>query len=72
MISLYPAIFLEFPTKLSLMKYSTFWPQTPAFTFTSLGNESVWNLDGERLQAHKLSAQVFRGLVNLFATGPEI
>ncbi|PON92408.1 NAD kinase/diacylglycerol kinase-like domain containing protein [Trema orientale] len=46
--------------------------KTPAFTFTSMGNESVWNLDGERLQAHKLSAQVFRGLVNLFATGPEV
>ncbi|KAI4332808.1 hypothetical protein L6164_017687 [Bauhinia variegata] len=45
--------------------------KTPAFTFTSLGNESVWNLDGELFQAHKLSAQVFRGLVCLFAAGPE-
>ncbi|XP_062092213.1 ceramide kinase [Humulus lupulus] len=46
--------------------------KTPAFTFTSFGNESVWNLDGERLQAHQLSAQVFQGLVSLFATGPEV
>ncbi|XVE56428.1 hypothetical protein DITRI_Ditri04bG0008200 [Diplodiscus trichospermus] len=46
--------------------------KTPAFTFTSFGDESVWNLDGELFQAHKLSAQVFRGLVCLFATGPEV
>ncbi|GAV75704.1 DAGK_cat domain-containing protein [Cephalotus follicularis] len=46
--------------------------KTPAFTFTSFGNESVWNLDGELFQAHQLSAQVFRGLVCLFASGPEV
>lgn len=46
--------------------------KTPAFTFTSSGNESVWNVDGEMFQAHQLSAQVFRGLVCMFATGPEI
>lgn len=46
--------------------------QTTAFTFTSSGNESVWNLDGELFQAHQLSAQVFRGLVSLFASGPEV
>ncbi|XP_022737150.1 ceramide kinase-like [Durio zibethinus] len=46
--------------------------KTPAFTFTSFGNESVWNLDGELFQAHKFSAQVFRGLVCLFASGPEV
>ncbi|XP_050156497.1 ceramide kinase isoform X29 [Malus sylvestris] len=46
--------------------------KTTAFTFTSSGNESVWNLDGELFQAHQLSAQVFRGLVSLFASGPEI
>ncbi|XVE63857.1 hypothetical protein DITRI_Ditri07aG0054900 [Diplodiscus trichospermus] len=46
--------------------------KTTAFTFTSCGNESVWNLDGELFQAHKLSAQVFRGLVCLFASGPEV
>ncbi|XWS60125.1 hypothetical protein CRYUN_Cryun07bG0007500 [Craigia yunnanensis] len=46
--------------------------KTPAFTFTSVGNESVWNLDGELFQAHKLSAQVFRGLISLFASGPEV
>ncbi|XP_074281838.1 ceramide kinase isoform X1 [Silene latifolia] len=45
--------------------------KTPAFVFTSVGKEGVWNLDGEILHAHKLSAQVFRGLVNLFAAGPE-
>ncbi|PIA61720.1 hypothetical protein AQUCO_00200007v1 [Aquilegia coerulea] len=46
--------------------------KTPAFTFTSCGDQSVWNLDGEVLQAHQLSAQVFRGLVSLFASGPEV
>ncbi|KAL6952904.1 ceramide kinase [Sarracenia purpurea var. burkii] len=46
--------------------------KTPAFTFTSSGKESVWNVDGEIFQAHQLSAQVFRGLVNLFASGPEV
>ncbi|KAK3221129.1 hypothetical protein Dsin_015099 [Dipteronia sinensis] len=46
--------------------------QTPAFTFTSSGNQSVWNLDGELFQAHQLSAQVFRGLISLFASGPEV
>ncbi|KAL5812591.1 hypothetical protein ACOSQ3_027541 [Xanthoceras sorbifolium] len=46
--------------------------KTPAFTFTSSGNESVWNLDGELFQAHQLSAQVFRGLISLFASGPEV
>ncbi|CAM8895773.1 unnamed protein product [Rhodiola kirilowii] len=45
--------------------------KTPAFTFTSSSDESVWNLDGEAFQAHQLSAQVFRGLVTLFAPGPE-
>ncbi|KAF7824865.1 ceramide kinase isoform X1 [Senna tora] len=45
--------------------------KTPAFTFTSSGKESLWNLDGELFQAHQLSAQVFRGLVSLFASGPE-
>lgn len=46
--------------------------KTSAFTFTSSGKEGVWNLDGEILQAHKLSAQVLRGLVSLFAAGPEV
>ncbi|CAO2839099.1 unnamed protein product [Amaranthus hypochondriacus] len=46
--------------------------KTRAFAFTSLGKEAVWNLDGEILRAHKLSAQVFRGLVSLFANGPEV
>ncbi|KAG2692213.1 hypothetical protein I3760_08G041900 [Carya illinoinensis] len=46
--------------------------KTTAFVFTSFGNESVWNLDGEPFQAHQLSAQVFRGLVSLFASGPEV
>lgn len=46
--------------------------KTQAFTFTSFGSESVWNLDGEIFQAHQLSAQVFRGLVSLFASGPEV
>lgn len=45
--------------------------KTPAFTFTSFGKEGVWNVDGELFLAHQLSAQVFRGLVSLFATGPE-
>ncbi|OAY48113.1 ceramide kinase isoform X2 [Manihot esculenta] len=46
--------------------------KTPAFTFTSFGNESVWNLDGELFHAHQLSAQVFQGLISLFASGPEV
>ncbi|XP_073306197.1 ceramide kinase [Primulina huaijiensis] len=45
--------------------------KTPAFTFTSFGKEGVWNVDGELFHAHKLSAQVFRGLVSLFGTGPD-
>nr|GMC92938.1 ceramide kinase isoform X1 [Ipomoea batatas] len=46
--------------------------KTTAFTFTSFGKESVWNIDGEPFQAHQLSAQVFRGLITMFATGPEV
>ena len=45
--------------------------QTPAFTFKSLGKEGVWNVDGELFLAQQLSVQVFRGLVSLFATGPQ-
>ncbi|XP_008437007.2 ceramide kinase isoform X4 [Cucumis melo] len=46
--------------------------KTTAFTFTSFGDQSVWNLDGELFEAHQLSAQVFRGLISLFASGPEV
>ncbi|KAF3954474.1 hypothetical protein CMV_020185 [Castanea mollissima] len=46
--------------------------KTTAFMFTSYGTESIWNMDGEPFQAHQLSAQVFRGLVSLFASGPEV
>ncbi|XP_057778552.1 ceramide kinase isoform X2 [Salvia miltiorrhiza] len=45
--------------------------KTPAFTFKSFGKEGVWNVDGELFLAQQLSAQVFRGLISLFATGPE-
>ncbi|KAH6818134.1 Diacylglycerol kinase family protein [Perilla frutescens var. frutescens] len=45
--------------------------KTTAFTFTSFGKEGVWNVDGELFLAQQLSAQVFRGLVSLFATGPQ-
>ncbi|KAI3720860.1 hypothetical protein L2E82_31857 [Cichorium intybus] len=45
--------------------------KTTTFTFTSSGEESVWNVDGEILEAQKLSAQVFRGLISVFASGPE-
>uniref|UniRef100_A0A0E0GAM0 DAGKc domain-containing protein n=1 Tax=Oryza nivara TaxID=4536 RepID=A0A0E0GAM0_ORYNI len=45
--------------------------KTQAFTFISSHDESVWNLDGELLQACEVSVQAFRGLVNLFASGPE-
>ncbi|KAG0568571.1 hypothetical protein KC19_6G029800 [Ceratodon purpureus] len=46
--------------------------KTPLFTFTSHGDkESVWSVDGELLPARQLTGQVFRGLVNLFARGPE-
>ncbi|KAH7428563.1 hypothetical protein KP509_09G007200 [Ceratopteris richardii] len=46
--------------------------RTPQFHFKSHGEESVWNVDGELFPAHVLSAQVFRGLVNIFASGPDI
>ena len=47
--------------------------QTPVFTFMSHGDEqSVWSVDGELVPAYQLSGQVFRGLVNLFARGPEV
>ncbi|WOG96939.1 hypothetical protein DCAR_0416278 [Daucus carota subsp. sativus] len=46
--------------------------KTLAFTFTSIGKESIWNVDGELFPAHQLSAQVFRGLVSLFADGPDV
>ncbi|CAL9208121.1 unnamed protein product [Musa hybrid cultivar] len=46
--------------------------KTPAFTFVSSHNESVWNVDGEILQACQVSVQVCRGLINLFASGPEV
>lgn len=60
-------ITLHFPTKLT-----GFFLQTSAFTFVSTHDESFWNLDGELLQACQISVQVFRGLVNLFASGPEV
>ncbi|CAI5961461.1 unnamed protein product [Closterium sp. NIES-64] len=45
--------------------------KTPAFMFTSHGKQSTWNVDGELVVASQLSAQVFRGLVDIFASGPE-
>ncbi|XP_010258810.1 PREDICTED: ceramide kinase-like isoform X2 [Nelumbo nucifera] len=46
--------------------------KTRAFTFTSFGDTSVWNLDGELFEAHQLSVQVIQGLISLFASGPEV
>ncbi|KAL6911688.1 hypothetical protein ACP4OV_000493 [Aristida adscensionis] len=46
--------------------------KTSAFTFISSHDESVWNLDGEIFQACEVSVQACRGLVNLFASGPEV
>ncbi|KAG8071690.1 hypothetical protein GUJ93_ZPchr0006g45178 [Zizania palustris] len=46
--------------------------KTPAFTFMSSHDESVWNLDGELFQACEVSVQACRGLVSLFASGPEV
>ncbi|KAM7272807.1 hypothetical protein ACFE04_027471 [Oxalis oulophora] len=46
--------------------------KTSAFTFTSSGIESIWNLDGELFEAHELSAQVLQGFICLFASGPEV
>ncbi|KAF8765497.1 hypothetical protein HU200_008645 [Digitaria exilis] len=46
--------------------------KTPAFTFISSHDESVWNLDGEIFQACEVSVQACRGLVSLFASGPEV
>ncbi|GAQ89220.1 Ceramide kinase [Klebsormidium nitens] len=45
--------------------------KTSQFHFRSLGQQSTWNVDGELLKARELSAQVFRGLVDIFARGPE-
>nr|PNR59416.1 hypothetical protein PHYPA_002207 [Physcomitrium patens] len=56
------------PFKFPFVEYH----KTPLFTFSSRGDEeSVWSVDGELLQAVQLEGQVFRGLVNLFARGPE-
>ncbi|KAJ4731961.1 Diacylglycerol kinase, partial [Rhynchospora pubera] len=38
--------------------------KTPAFTFVSQHDRSLWNLDGEALQACQVSVQACRGLVN--------
>lgn len=46
--------------------------KTPQFNFISYGEESIWNVDGELFPASQLSAQVFRGLVNIFASGPDV
>lgn len=46
--------------------------KTTAFTFISSHDESVWNLDGELFQACEVSVQACRGLVSLFASGPEV
>lgn len=46
--------------------------KTRAFTFRTNHDESVWNLDGELLQACQVTVQACRGLVNLFASGPEV
>ncbi|XBH63522.1 hypothetical protein VPH35_117474 [Triticum aestivum] len=46
--------------------------KTRAFTFISSHDESIWNLDGELFQACEVSVQACRGLVNLFASGPEV
>ncbi|KAF3340393.1 ceramide kinase [Carex littledalei] len=46
--------------------------KTPAFTFVSQHDRSLWNLDGEILQACHVSVQACRGLINLFASGPEV
>ncbi|KAG0534855.1 hypothetical protein BDA96_04G315800 [Sorghum bicolor] len=46
--------------------------KTSAFTFISSHDESIWNLDGEMFQASEVSVQACRGLVNLFASGPEV
>ncbi|XP_078162813.1 diacylglycerol kinase family protein isoform X2 [Carex rostrata] len=46
--------------------------KTPAFTFVSQHDRSLWNLDGEILEASHVSVQACRGLINLFASGPEV
>lgn len=46
--------------------------KTRAFTFVSNHDKSLWNLDGELFQACQVSVQACRGLVNLFASGPEV
>ncbi|GJP60123.1 hypothetical protein CLOP_g17259 [Closterium sp. NIES-67] len=46
--------------------------KTPAFTFKAVGEQGFWNVDGELVEASELSAQVFRGMVDMFGSGPEV
>lgn len=46
--------------------------KTRAFTFKANHDDSRWNLDGELLQACQVTVRAFRGLINLFASGPEV
>ncbi|XP_020263375.1 ceramide kinase [Asparagus officinalis] len=46
--------------------------KTRAFTFMANHDESSWNLDGELLQGCQVTVRACRGLVNLFASGPEV
>ncbi|PKA61138.1 Sphingosine kinase 1 [Apostasia shenzhenica] len=46
--------------------------KTNLFTFVANHDGSVWNLDGELLQACQVTVRACRGLVNLFAAGPEV
>ncbi|KAJ3680586.1 hypothetical protein LUZ60_016864 [Juncus effusus] len=46
--------------------------KTPQFTFISQHDKGLWNLDGEMFKACQVSVQACRGLVNLFASGPEV
>ncbi|CAI7797257.1 unnamed protein product [Closterium sp. NIES-53] len=46
--------------------------KTPAFTFKAMGEQGFWNVDGELVEASELSAQVFRGMVDMFGSGPDV
>ncbi|KAG0454098.1 hypothetical protein HPP92_025402 [Vanilla planifolia] len=46
--------------------------KTNAFTFVANHDGSVWNLDGELFQACEVTVKACQGLINLFASGPEV
>lgn len=46
-------------------------PPPPCFPRLQIGKESRWNVDGELLANNHITAEVHRGLVEVFARGVE-